>query len=53
MKKKLQRCWGCALCCIVLSASVYASLPICIPPFAAHICDVPTPLKRKRLQFLK
>ena len=51
MKKKLQRCWGYALCCIVLSASVYASLPICILPFAAHIIRCANTTEEKKTLF--
>ena len=53
MKKKLQRCWGYALCCIVLSASVYASIPICIPPFAAHIIRCANTSEEKKTSILE
>ena len=51
LEKKLQRCWGYAQCCIVLSASVYASLPICIQHSAAHIIRCANTTEEKNTLF--
>jgi hypothetical protein len=54
LKKKLQRCWGFALCLALVPAICVSKLPhLSCPNPKRTSCDVPTPPKRKRLQILE